>query len=242
MDHELLAYLAGAMDSDGSFGIKRSTYAMRVRGDASQPIFSERASLKQVTPQVPRLLKETFGGRCAVERASTENGKPLWGWHVSALKAAQATDAMFPFLRIKREQASALLELRHTHDNDRYKQFAYWFEKENPDWRTMPMLTYRETARRLGYAGPEIVSQAVRNQSLVALPREVVGREMARIPEPLVDAMRIHAARSKDGRGRVRPIQLIEWRERLWLKCRELNRIGTGAHPIYARTGVYALK
>ena len=57
-----LAYLAGAMDSDGCISVKRSTYAMRVRGDAGTPVFSERVIFKQVTPEIPTLLKELFGG------------------------------------------------------------------------------------------------------------------------------------------------------------------------------------
>ena len=62
MKNATLAYLAGAIDSDGTVGVKRSTYAQRVRGDAGQAVFSERIALRQVTPEIVNRLRETFGG------------------------------------------------------------------------------------------------------------------------------------------------------------------------------------
>jgi hypothetical protein len=62
-----LAYLAGAI------GIKRSTYAMRVRGDAGAPTFSERVALRQVTPEIPTMLKAHFGGRQHIATITLEN-------------------------------------------------------------------------------------------------------------------------------------------------------------------------
>jgi hypothetical protein len=242
MDETTLAYLAGAMDSDGSFGIKRHTYAMRIRGDASQPVYSERASLKQVTPEIPHLLKDTFGGRCAPQNASSKNGRPLWGWDATDVIAATAAKRLLPFLRVKKPQAELMLELRRTKTDDRYKQIAYWFEQEHPGWRQLPMLTYTEVAQQLGYKTTKMVSQAVSNGSLLALPYATMGVEIPRVPTMMVAIYAEHAARSKDGRGRCRPTQLIAWRERLWNECRELNRIGTGQHPIYMRTGCFTPK
>jgi hypothetical protein len=107
-----LAYLAGAIDSDGYIGIKRSTYAMRVRGDAGQPMYSERVSLHQVTPHIPELLRETFGGSCRVERAQAVTRRPLFVWNATDLRAAAALRALRPYLRIKAEQADNALALR----------------------------------------------------------------------------------------------------------------------------------
>ena len=41
----VLAYMAGVLDSDGYIGVHRSDYAMRVRGDAGQVIYSPRVQL-----------------------------------------------------------------------------------------------------------------------------------------------------------------------------------------------------
>jgi hypothetical protein len=167
--NEILAYLAGAMDSDGSFGIRRKTYSMRTRGDLS-PGYSERVGLKQVTPEVPQLLKETFGGGVGVSKPGTKNSRPLWHWGATDRIAADAAKALLPFLRIKKRQVELLLELRSTKDDSRYQRLAYWFEKENPDWRDMPLLTFTEVAARMGYKSLDIVCQAVSNGSLLALP------------------------------------------------------------------------
>lgn len=107
-----LAYLAGCIDSDGCIGIKRNTYAMRVVKDSGQPTYSERVELKQVTPQVPYMLKESFGGGVRVEKNSLKNARPFYAWRVTDRKAARALRDLLPYLRIKREQAMNCLELR----------------------------------------------------------------------------------------------------------------------------------
>ena len=132
---ELAAYLAGAIDSDGSIGIRRSTYAMRVTGDSRQPTFSERICLKQVTPQIPQLLKETFGGSLMMQAPSATKGRPLYYWESTNRAAADALVAMLPYLRIKRAQAENALALRasksrprsetHTH-REAVKTNARW--------------------------------------------------------------------------------------------------------------------
>lgn len=116
---DIAAYLAGAMDSDGSIGIRRSTYAMRVRGDARAPVYSERVCLKQVTPQVPQLLRETFGGSLMLQSPSTTNGRALHYWEGTNRVASAALLVLLPHLRIKREQALTVLMLRASKDRPR---------------------------------------------------------------------------------------------------------------------------
>lgn len=119
MTNELLAYLAGAIDSDGSIGIRRSTYHQRVRGDARAPVYSERVGLKQVTPQIPELLKECFGGHLGTTRSQTANGRDLLSWQVTDKAAAECLRALLPFLRVKRAQAENCLALRASKDRPR---------------------------------------------------------------------------------------------------------------------------
>lgn len=111
-DELTLAYLAGCLDSDGYFTIKRSTYHVRVRGDARVPTFSERIGLKQVTPVVADLLKSTFGGTRAIEKPPALKGKPLHIWQVTDKQAFLVAETLLPHLRIKKEQASLILDLR----------------------------------------------------------------------------------------------------------------------------------
>jgi hypothetical protein len=107
-----LAYLAGAIDSDGTIGVKRSTYAMRVTGDANAPVFSERLALRQVTPIIPQMLKARFGGSLYMTKPYSARGKPLWSWAATDLKANAALLALLPYLRIKRGQALNCIALR----------------------------------------------------------------------------------------------------------------------------------
>lgn len=107
-----LAYLAGAMDSDGWFSIKRSTYAMRVRGDADNPIFFERCGIKQVQPDVVKMIHDNFGGYFRIDKPTAKNGKPLYAIQLTNKKAYEFTKAILPFLRIKKSQAEILVRLR----------------------------------------------------------------------------------------------------------------------------------
>lgn len=116
---ELYAYLAGAIDSDGTIGVKRSTYAMRVRKDSTQPIYSERVALRQVTEAIPLLLKQHFGGGLYITKPSTANGRPLWSWATTDLRAVACLMALYPYLRVKREQAKNALALRRVKDRSK---------------------------------------------------------------------------------------------------------------------------
>lgn len=236
MNIATIAYLAGAMDSDGYFSIKRSTYHLRVRKDAVNAIYSEQMGLKQVTPHVPELLKETFGGHMSQQRPSTANGKPLFGWMGTDLIAANAIRSLLPYLRIKREQAECIVELGYWRRHPDAHRTAWWWAREHPDWQRMPMLTSSEVATRLGYGNSSLVSQALRNRSVLALPRILDShREHPRFPAPLIDVL---ATRNR--RKNVTPPELMLKYETLWERVRRLNAIGTGLHPITERSGVYA--
>ena len=121
---ELLAYLAGAIDSDGTIGIKRSTYAMRVTKDSAQPTYSERLALRQVTPAIPKLLRATFGGSLYITKPSTLHGRPLLSWNITDQKAAACLRALLPYLRVKRAQAENALHLRGVKDTSKRARVA----------------------------------------------------------------------------------------------------------------------
>ena len=112
MDKTLLAYLAGVIDSDGYISIKRSTYGQRVLGKNWNPQYQERVGIKQVSPVVIDLLKETFGGYRGTEKPSARNGQPLHIWQGTNRIGAQALIALRPYLRIKAAQADIALRLR----------------------------------------------------------------------------------------------------------------------------------
>jgi hypothetical protein len=107
---ELLAYLAGCLDSDGFFTIRRDTRSMKAK--SRTPTHVAMVGLRQVTPQVPRLLHATFGGHLGVTKSTATNGRDLIGWTVTAKKAMAVCEAVGPHLRIKATQARVLIELQ----------------------------------------------------------------------------------------------------------------------------------
>lgn len=234
MDDTTLAYLAGAIDSDGSIGIKRSTYHIRVRKDAKNATYSERIQLKQVTPQIPELLKECFGGAFRIEKPSTQDGKPLFSYGCTDKQAARACELMLPYLRVKRRQAELVLELRKSKQPG-YGKLSYWFELDHPDWRDMPLLTNTEVARILGYTNIGSVTQAIRNGTLLAISYDHHGVERPRIPEPLLQYVKEIAG--DNGYFKLQPPKLVAWREDLYQQNRELNKIGINGTSVYHKTG-----
>jgi len=112
MEETLKAYLAGCIDSDGYFSIKRSSYHMRVRKDSGQPVYSERIGLQQVSPDVPDLLHEHFGGYYRIEKPSAKHGKPLYAWTVTDRQAFVCATVLLPYLRVKKQRAELIVELR----------------------------------------------------------------------------------------------------------------------------------
>jgi hypothetical protein len=107
-----LAYCAGVIDSDGTIGVKRSTYSMRVTGDSGQPVYSERVCVKQVQPQAIDLLHWMFQGSRLNESPSARKGKRLHVWQVTDRRAVVAIALILPFLKIKAEQAKNCIDLR----------------------------------------------------------------------------------------------------------------------------------
>lgn len=121
----ILAYLAGVIDSDGTIGVKRSTYHMRKIGDATQAIYSERVCLKQVEPHAVQLLKKYFGGSVYISKPSAKKGKNLFTWQVSDKRAFLFLKAVIPYLRIKKQQAKNCLELRKLKISSQKQRMAF---------------------------------------------------------------------------------------------------------------------
>lgn len=107
-----IAYIAGVVDSDGYIGIKKSTYALRVRKDATQPVYCERIGIKQVEHHAVSLIKGIFGGCLSLEKPYTEKNRPMYAYSITNKKAAYLIRTILPYLRIKRKQAENAIRLR----------------------------------------------------------------------------------------------------------------------------------
>ena len=120
----ILAYCAGLIDADGTIGIKRNTYAVRVRKDSQQPSYSERIHIRQVTREGLDLLSESFGGTVGREDPHSLRGQSLYRWGQTDLKATATLRQLIPFLRIKKEQAKNCLALRKLKEKSKKARIA----------------------------------------------------------------------------------------------------------------------
>lgn len=114
MNKITLSYLAGVMDSDGYFSIRRSTYSIRKTKESKNPLYFERIGIKQTQPEVINLIYDLFGGYKNCQKPNTKNGKLLYAIQLTNLKANKFIQAIYPFLILKKKQAKILLNLRNS--------------------------------------------------------------------------------------------------------------------------------
>lgn len=107
-----LAYCAGVIDSDGTIGVKKNSYAARVIGDCTQASYSARICVRQVSIQALTVLQETFGGSVRPAKTYTKRGRLMYSWEIRDQLAERALRRLLPHLRIKKEQAKNCLYLR----------------------------------------------------------------------------------------------------------------------------------
>jgi len=111
------SYLAGAMDADGWFCIKRvSPKPEAHRHNVTYFVF---IGFCQVQPEVPNLLHTEFGGslQCRHQtekrKGHKSNGwKANYYWTTTSQKACNAIRELMPFLKVKRGQAELCLALQ----------------------------------------------------------------------------------------------------------------------------------
>jgi hypothetical protein len=106
--NQILSYLAGIMDSDGSFRVEKR----RVRG-MLWPHYRICIRCAQVIPsRAVELLAKTFGGHLSVKQDERPNARALVTWSLHDRKAVSAIVAVLPFLVVKQAEALLLLDLR----------------------------------------------------------------------------------------------------------------------------------
>lgn len=211
MDSLELAYAAGVIDSDGCIGIRRSDYAMRVRGDATQAIYFERVTVKQVEPAAVDLLNALFPATRGITDPSAKRGRPLHYWHIHSRAAGAALVALLPYLRIKREQAINAIKMREALGTQRRWPVPDIIPGE-------PLVTATEFANLVG-AKVATIHQATQQKSI---PSCRVGRSRM-VPVSYAQVYRDRMAQG--GRVRRSP-EVTAQLEVCFQKAKELNRVG----------------
>jgi hypothetical protein len=117
MDALTCAYLAGVMDSDGWFTIKRhAANALYCESFT----YSEYAGCGQAQSGAIDLLHEAFGGSVRLRsRKEGPDWRPMYYWVASNKQAAPVAIALRPYLRLKAEQADLIIALRASKDAPR---------------------------------------------------------------------------------------------------------------------------
>jgi len=219
MNTLLISYLAGAMDSDGWFMIHHYHHNPKWND-----IYTERIGLKQVTPQIPNLLLQNFGGYIYKVKPSTPNGKMLYSFDCRGALAVKACEALLPHLVIKRRQAELIIEFSKTRENN-CQTISQWFQREFPNWQTMKLITTKEAQKILGYENPNSIYQAIYTGTLLSIPHNRSGRKsIPCIPMSLVE--RLSKLNFPTNRRKTLPPELVAWRERLHREVKNLNKVG----------------
>lgn len=114
MNDLLTAYLAGVMDSDGWFTIKRHAANSAYRDSFT---YSEFAGCGQTSPEAVEILQSNFGGTIRIRsRKTAGNWKPMHYWVVSNKLAAVVARELRPHLRVKAAHADLIIALRESKD------------------------------------------------------------------------------------------------------------------------------
>jgi hypothetical protein len=117
MDMLQAAYMAGVMDSDGWFTIRRHACNKAYKDSYT---YSEFAGCGQTSPEAVELLHATFGGPVRIRtRKVPGDWKPMYYWVVSNAKAAEVARVLRPHLRVKAAHADLILALRASKDTPR---------------------------------------------------------------------------------------------------------------------------
>jgi hypothetical protein len=106
-DPLILAYLAGVIDSDGYITVQRSTHKGRL-------YFGAKIGISGTRREPHDLAASIWSGKVGCYAPANPLHKAQFQWTRSGVVAAEAIEALLPYLRIKSDQALVALEL-HEH-------------------------------------------------------------------------------------------------------------------------------
>jgi len=105
-----IAYIAGLVDGEGYIGIKK-TKAYKCQ-DRQTNGYHARLQIRMVDEPAIKFIAENLGGWYYREKPSSKNGKPLFCYQSSDKSAETILKTLLPYLRVKKESANTVLDLR----------------------------------------------------------------------------------------------------------------------------------
>lgn len=106
-----LAYIAGLIDGEGYIGVKKSQPYHRLTGRVN-PGYHARLQIRMVDEAAIKFIAETMGGWYYTEKPHATKGRPLFCYQSSEAAVERILRLVLPYLRVKRPNADAVLELR----------------------------------------------------------------------------------------------------------------------------------
>lgn len=96
-----LSYLAGFIDGEGCLNIRKS------------PNWVIRVQIYNTKPSIIYWIRDSFGGRVWIKKQpSDKNWKPSYTYEATARVAYSLLKSVFPFLKLKKEQAEILIRFQ----------------------------------------------------------------------------------------------------------------------------------
>jgi len=117
------AYLAGFIDGEGIMGIYSTNHPKQKKMGWS-PSFFSRIMVGNTDPEIPKFLKEYYGGWLGIETKRFRNGLPCYRYYASGKVCDRILRDIVPYLKQKKERALMLI---HYYQN---RKKLSWNEKE----------------------------------------------------------------------------------------------------------------
>jgi hypothetical protein len=140
---ELIAYLAGFLDGEGSFGIYPNNNG-----------YMAKISAGQVDLRPLELLQQTFGGSITKDKkaySSRFSSALLNGWQLVGSKACKALVELRPYLLMKGEQADCLISFQEIIESRRHKLNLTNQERAITDEEYLQMSVLYTRCKRLNH-------------------------------------------------------------------------------------------
>ena len=143
------AYFAGLFDGEGSFRISKGGGPPSRMCSTTESSMTLYVQVVNTYKPVLEELRDLYGGGIYENKANRGHGwKPAWAWVCSGKKAAKFTHDVFPFLRIKKEQAQACLMFAETYHKP-WREFRYnGLTKEAVKLRNLSFKAFRQATEK----------------------------------------------------------------------------------------------
>ncbi|AFU86543.1 HNH endonuclease [Caulobacter phage CcrRogue] len=106
------AYLAGLIDGEGCISVSRTHSNASAKGCRRGYAYRSSVSVAMTNKEVLLWASETTGFGKICPKKTKPHHRPAWTWTVWSKQAAELLKALQPYLRIKAEQAKALIEFQ----------------------------------------------------------------------------------------------------------------------------------